>query len=82
MCEVTDLFTATELTELLLKKYDIFIKDCTGKIGFENGNYIRIAVRDKKDNDFMLEKLKEVCEYSDKVKVIREIAAEKMINNK
>lgn len=76
LCEVTELFTATDLTELLLKKYDIFIKDCTGKIGFENGNYIRIAVRDKKDNDFMLEKLKEVHKHSDKVKALREVAAE------
>lgn len=60
LCEVTEKFTATELTELLLKRYDIFIKDCTGKIGFENGHYIRIAVRNEADNNFLLEKLSEL----------------------
>ncbi len=39
------------LTETLLDKYNIFIKDLGGKRGFENGEFIRIAVRGEADND-------------------------------
>ncbi|MPM64742.1 Threonine-phosphate decarboxylase [bioreactor metagenome] len=60
LCEVTAGYTATKLTEELLNKYNILIKDCTGKIGFENGEYIRVAVRNKEDNNFLVEKLREV----------------------
>lgn len=60
LCEVTGKFTARELTQVLLNKYRVFIKDCSGKIAFENKQYIRIAVRDFADNNFILEKLKEL----------------------
>lgn len=60
LCNVNSKFTATELTGILLNKYGIFIKDCTGKIGFENKNYVRIAVRDYYDNNFIVKKLKEL----------------------
>lgn len=55
-------FTASELTAILLNKYKIFIKDCTGKRGFEDKNYVRIAVRNGEDNDYLLDKLKELQE--------------------
>ena len=58
LCEVIDKFTAAELTEQLLDKYAIYIKDLTGKIGLETGEYIRIAVRNAADNRFLLAKLK------------------------
>jgi len=57
LCELMHKYSATELTTLLLEKYEILIKDCTGKIGFEGTNYVRIAVRDTDDNDFLIEKL-------------------------
>ena len=60
LIEVVDRFSATELTEILLGKYEIYIKDLTGKIGFEDKEYIRIAVRDFDDNEFLIEKLKEI----------------------
>lgn len=60
LCEVADRFTATELTEQLLGKYAIYIKDLTGKIGLKNGEYIRIAVRNSADNRFLLAKLKKI----------------------
>ena len=58
LCELRHKYSATELTTQLLEKYEILIKDCTGKVGFEGKNYVRIAVRDKVDNDFLIEKLK------------------------
>lgn len=51
---------ASELVERLLTKHNIFIKDLTGKIKDPAGRqYIRIAVRDCKDNDLLINALKE-----------------------
>jgi histidinol-phosphate/aromatic aminotransferase/cobyric acid decarboxylase-like protein/choline kinase len=58
LIEIIDKFSATELAQKLLWEDEIFIKDLTGKIGFEGKEYIRIAVRDYNDNEFLIEKLK------------------------
>lgn len=58
LCEVCGTYTSSELTSLLLNKYNILVKDCMNKTGFTNGNYIRIAIRNKKDNDKIVECLK------------------------
>ena len=47
-----------ELTVRLLDKYNLIIKDLSSKQKFEGKNYIRLAVRDRKDNDFLIEVLK------------------------
>ena len=60
LIEVTNKYTATELTEILLDRYELYIKDLTGKIGFEGKEYIRVAVKDFDDNEFFIEKLKEL----------------------
>jgi len=60
LVEVLDKFSATELTQKLLWGDDIYIKDLTGKIGFEDKEYIRIAVRDFIDNELLIKKLKEI----------------------
>lgn len=58
LCEVTDRYTATELTQLLLKRYNILIKDCGTKSAFAGKQYIRIAIRDRADNAYFVEALK------------------------
>lgn len=58
LCEVKSKFSSKELTEILLCKYNILIKDCGTKKGFKDCNYIRIAVRDKDDNNELIEALK------------------------
>lgn len=60
LCEVTDRFTATELTRLLLQRYNILIKDCGGKSAFVGKNYIRIAIRNRQDNAYFVEALKQL----------------------
>jgi len=60
LVEVLGRFNATELTQKLLWEDDIYIKDLTGKIGFENKEYIRIAVRDFSDNELLIKKLKDI----------------------
>ena len=57
LIELTSGITAFELTEKLLNKHNILIKDLTSKLG--NDRFIRIAVKDSTDNDKFLEALKE-----------------------
>jgi histidinol-phosphate/aromatic aminotransferase/cobyric acid decarboxylase-like protein/GTP:adenosylcobinamide-phosphate guanylyltransferase len=59
MCELVDgRYTSHELAVKLLTQFNILIKDCSGKSAFEGGEYIRIAVRDRKDNHYLVESLK------------------------
>ena len=58
LCEVTDRYTSRELAVKLLNEANILIKDCSGKAAFGGRNYIRLAVRDRKDNHYLVEALK------------------------
>ncbi len=58
LCEIVNGKSSSDLTEKLLIDHDLFIKDLKGKKGFDNKEYIRIAVRDEKDNDFIVDVLK------------------------
>lgn len=61
MCEVDkNKFTSHELTENLLNRFNILIKDCDTKNGLKGKNMIRIAVRDKNDNDALVEAMKKM----------------------
>lgn len=60
LCEVKDKYTSNELTRILLEKADILIKDCSTKSAFNGRNYIRIAIRDRKDNSKLVETLKKL----------------------
>ena len=60
LCEVKNKYTSTELTRILLEKADILIKDCSTKSAFNGRNFIRIAIRDRKDNSKLVETLKKL----------------------
>lgn len=60
LCEITDKYTATELTQLLLQRYNILIKDCGTKSAFAGKQYIRIAIRNRADNAYFVDALKEL----------------------
>ena len=61
LCEVTDRYSATELTRILLNRFNILIKDCSSKKGFAGrGEYVRIAVRNKADNMKMMAALEKL----------------------
>ena len=50
--------SAHALAVKLLKDYNVLIKDCTGKRGFDGSDrFIRIAVRDRNDNSYLLRAL-------------------------
>jgi histidinol-phosphate/aromatic aminotransferase/cobyric acid decarboxylase-like protein len=52
--------SAPELTERLLNEHEIFIKDLTGKTGIPDDSFIRIAIRDRDDNNKLAVYLKEI----------------------
>ena len=58
LCQLTSKYTSKELTNILLNKYNILIKDCGAKSAFSQSNYVRIAIRDAKDNDKLIHALK------------------------
>lgn len=59
LCRLKERFTSHELSILLLKQ-NILIKDCGTKKAFDGGNYIRLAVRDRKDNHHLVEVLRQL----------------------
>lgn len=60
LCEVVEKYTSSELVNILLQEADILIKDCSLKKAFNCRNYIRIAIRNEKDNNKLLEILKSI----------------------
>ena len=58
LCEVIGNFTSHDLTDILLKEHNILIKDCGTKKAFQGGNYVRIAVRGRADNERLVEAMK------------------------
>ncbi len=52
--------SAEALAIRLLEEYEILIKDCSTKKGFEGKNYIRIAVREDADNARLCAALREI----------------------
>lgn len=61
LCKITNRFTSYELTLKLLTEHNILIKDCSSKKGFPEGRqYVRIAIRDRKDNSRLVEVFKNI----------------------
>lgn len=57
MIEITDKYTAHDLTNIMLDKYSILIKDLSTKVGEK---YIRVAIRMKEDDDRLIKALQEL----------------------
>lgn len=58
LCEVTSQYTSHELAVKLLKDANILIKDCSSKKSFEGKNYIRLAIRNREDNQKLINSLR------------------------
>lgn len=55
LCEIiNDKYTSEMLAQDILINYNILIKDCSHKKAFQHGNYVRIAIRNKIDNDKLI----------------------------
>ncbi len=64
LCEVLPPYTSRGITELLLNQHDILIKDCSNKNAMKGMNYIRIAVRDTRDNDTLIKAMRQLDDES------------------
>lgn len=60
MCEVHAPFTANQLALTLLREANVLISACGVKKGITPNRYIRLAVRNKEDNDKLVEALKKI----------------------
>ena len=60
LVEVLPPFTANGLVLKMLKEFNILMRDCSRKGGFDGKQYMRIAVRDHKDNAKLIESLKQL----------------------
>ena len=58
LCEILPPKNASELVLTMLKKYNILMRDCSDKKGFDGKQYMRIAVRSHEDNARLLEAFK------------------------
>lgn len=58
MCKLNK-HKANELAEYLLKNGNVLIKVLNNKQGFDEGEYIRIAIKDTEDNNYLLNLMKE-----------------------
>lgn len=61
MCQVVDSFTSSELTRILLNRFNILVKDCDTKTALVGKNYIRISIRNSFDNDKLVNALESLC---------------------
>lgn len=60
MCRLEGKMTAKDLANILVKKYNILIKDLSTKDGIQNNKYIRVAVKDQKENDLLIQAIERV----------------------
>ena len=62
LCEVLPPYKASEIVIYMLKQHNILTRDCSLKPGLDlEKQYMRIAVRDHKDNSRLIEGLKELA---------------------
>lgn len=57
LCEVIDKYTSAELTQKLIEK-NVIISNCGLKNNMEGRQLVRLAIRDRYDNDVLIEVLK------------------------
>jgi len=59
LCEVLPPYSASEIVINMLRKHNILTRDCSGKPGLDNRQYMRIAVRNHEDNTRLVEALRQ-----------------------
>ena len=58
LCEVDKCISSSQLAIRLLRDANILVKDCAYKKAFEGKNYVRIAVRNRQENDRLVAALR------------------------
>lgn len=60
LCEVEEPYKAMGIVVKMLKDHNILISACRAKKGLDSDRYIRVAIRDHKDNTKLITALKEI----------------------
>ena len=60
MCQVREPYKSKKLATQLLLEANLLIKDLSEKTGFQGGQYIRVAVKDREENEMLVEALREM----------------------
>lgn len=60
LCEILPPKNANQLVLTMLKQYNILVRDCSDKQGFDGKQYMRIAVRSHEDNTKLIAAFKEI----------------------
>ena len=60
LCEILPPKNANQLVLTMLKKYNILVRDCSDKQGFDGKQYMRIAVRSHEDNAIFINAFREL----------------------
>lgn len=60
LCEILPPKNANQLVLTMLKRYNILVRDCSDKPGFDGKQYMRIAVRNHEDNAKLIQAFKEL----------------------
>ena len=60
LCEILPPKNANQLVLTMLKKYNILVRDCSDKQGFDGKQYMRIAVRSHEDNAIFIAAFREL----------------------
>ena len=58
MCRVTRKYTSKEFATMLLRRNNLLIKDLSGKADCGEGEFIRIAVKDERENRMLIDAMK------------------------
>ena len=62
LVEVLPPFSASELVLIMLRDYNILMRNCSSKEGFGGKQYLRIAVRDHVDNGKLIEAFQHIAD--------------------
>ena len=60
LCKVLSPYNSHALTVELLEKHNVLIKDCSPKKVFDGRDYIRVAIRDRIDNERLITALRSI----------------------
>jgi len=60
LCEIKAPYESHMIAQKLLNNYNLLIKDCSHKLGFNGKQFIRIAIKNTHDNNLLLMALKEL----------------------
>jgi histidinol-phosphate/aromatic aminotransferase/cobyric acid decarboxylase-like protein len=61
LCKIRGKMSACELAQRLLESKNIFIKDLTGKRGVSGASWVRLAIKNREDNDRLVAALREIA---------------------